>query len=73
MLHHFPSGFIFPNFSIEMHEQLAFVTGEATGIFQAILLESQLQYSSSVYCFMTALFYNKFLNSFPQTIQVDLS
>ena len=56
-----------------MHEQLAFVTSEATAIFQAILLESQLQYSSSVYCFMTALFYNKFLNGLPQTIQVDLS
>ena len=54
-----------------MHEQLAFVTGEATAIFQAILLESRLQCSSSVYCFMTALFYKKFLNSLPQTIQVD--
>ena len=42
--------------------QLAFVTSEATTIFQTVLLEPQLQHSSSIYfCFTIALLHNKVL------------
>ena len=58
---YFPSVFIFPFFSTEMHKQLAFVTIVATTIFQTILLEFWLQCSSFV-CYF--LFYDSFISQY---------